>query len=119
MIVRPKAGDFVEVDLAALERKLAEIVRDWRDELREQLVARHGEEAGLKLANRYGRALPAGYIEEVSPAVAATDVDVPGRADRAGRPAPVAVSLASQARAGCASSCIASSTTSRCPTRCR
>ena len=76
MIVRPaKAGEAVEVDMPDLEDKLAEIVRDWRDELREQLVARHGEEAGLKLANRYGRALPAGYIEEVSPAVAATDVD--------------------------------------------
>ncbi len=75
MIVRPKAGQAVDVDLPELERKLAEIVRDWRDELREQLVSRHGEEAGLKLANRYGRALPAGYIEEVSPAIAATDVE--------------------------------------------
>ncbi|QIL20699.1 NAD-glutamate dehydrogenase [Thermomonas sp. HDW16] len=76
MIVRPaKAGEPVEVDMPALEDKLAEIVRDWRDELREQLVSRHGEEAGLKLANHYGRALPAGYIEEVSPAIAAADVD--------------------------------------------
>ena len=75
MIVRPKPGQATEFDLAELEEKLGEIVRDWRDELREQLVARHGEETGLKLANRYGRALPAGYIEEVSPAVAATDVD--------------------------------------------
>ncbi len=75
MIVRPKNNDPVEVDMHALEASLAAIVRDWRDELREQLVARHGEEAGLKLADLYGRALPAGYIEEVSPAVAATDVD--------------------------------------------
>jgi len=75
MIVRPRAGDAVEVDQAALEQKLGEIVRDWRDELREQLVARHGEEAGLKLAGRFGRALPAGYIEEVSPEVAAADVE--------------------------------------------
>ena len=75
MIVRPRAGEAVEVDLAALEEQLALIVRDWRDELREQLVACHGEETGLKLAHRYGRALPAGYIEEVSPAVAAADVE--------------------------------------------
>ncbi|MEO5630242.1 MAG: NAD-glutamate dehydrogenase domain-containing protein, partial [Thermomonas sp.] len=75
MIVRPKNNDAVDVDLPALEQKLALIVRDWRDELREQLVERHGEETGLKLAERYGRALPAGYIEEVSPGVAATDVD--------------------------------------------
>ncbi|MDQ3160456.1 MAG: NAD-glutamate dehydrogenase, partial [Pseudomonadota bacterium] len=75
MIVRPKNNDPVEVDLPTLEASLAVIVRDWRDELREQLVARHGEETGLKLADLYGRALPAGYIEEVSPAVAATDVE--------------------------------------------
>ncbi|MDQ3160161.1 MAG: NAD-glutamate dehydrogenase, partial [Pseudomonadota bacterium] len=75
MIVRPKNNDPVDVDLPALEANLAVIVRDWRDELREQLVARHGEETGLKLADLYGRALPAGYIEEVSPAVAAKDVE--------------------------------------------
>ncbi|MEO6235327.1 MAG: NAD-glutamate dehydrogenase domain-containing protein [Thermomonas sp.] len=75
MIVRPKNNDAIEVDMAALEENLAAIVRDWRDELREQLISRHGEEAGLKLAELYGRALPAGYIEEVSPQVAATDVD--------------------------------------------
>ena len=75
IIVRPKGSEQVDVDLPALEAKLASIVRDWRDELREQLVKRHGEEAGLKLADCYGRALPAGYIEEVSPGIAATDVE--------------------------------------------
>lgn len=75
MVVRPPQGAAAEPDLGALEAQLAEIVRDWRDGLREQLVARHGEEAGLRLLERYGRALPAGYIEEVSPEVAADDVE--------------------------------------------
>nr|WP_246109195.1 NAD-glutamate dehydrogenase domain-containing protein [Vulcaniibacterium gelatinicum] len=75
MIVRPRAGETVEVDPARLDEELGQIVRDWQDELREQLVARHGEEAGLRLAERFGRALPTGYIEEVTPAVAATDVE--------------------------------------------
>ncbi|MFT4178208.1 MAG: NAD-glutamate dehydrogenase [Thermomonas sp.] len=77
IVVRPRAhsGSEKAVDLPALEDALAGIVRDWRDELREQLIARHGEEAGLKLAERYGRALPAGYIEEVSPEIAADDVE--------------------------------------------
>ncbi len=75
IIVRPKPGDMVEVDQAELEADLAELVRDWQDELREQLVATHGEEHGLQLATRFARAVPAGYIEEVSPAVAATDVE--------------------------------------------
>ena len=77
ILVRPgaHAAGMEAVDVEALEAGLALIVRDWRDDLREQLVRRHGEEAGLKLLNRFGRALPAGYIEEVSPEIAADDVE--------------------------------------------
>jgi glutamate dehydrogenase len=75
LIVRPKAGELFDVDIAELEAKLSQIIRNWGDELREQLIARHGEEHGLKLANRYGRALPTGYIEAVSAAIAADDVE--------------------------------------------
>ncbi|HQY49460.1 MAG TPA: NAD-glutamate dehydrogenase [Thermomonas sp.] len=76
IIIRPsQRNDEAAIDLPALEAGLAKIVRDWRDELRERLVARHGEEAGLRLAARYGNALPAGYIEEVSPDIAADDVE--------------------------------------------
>ena len=73
-IVRPRSGEKFEVDLDALEANLASIVRNWKDDLREQLIESHGEERGLELANRYGRALPAGYIEEVSPAAVAEDI---------------------------------------------
>ena len=75
MIIRPKSGEAVDVDTTALEAELAEIVRNRHDDLREQLLARHGEEQGLKLANRYGRALPADYIEQVTPVIAANDVE--------------------------------------------
>jgi len=75
MIVRPRQGESLQVDRAALDEALAHVVRDWQDELRELLVERNGEEQGLRIAARYGKALPAGYIEEVSPAVAATDVE--------------------------------------------
>ena len=76
LIVRPKLGsEAIQVDNAAIEAELAEIVRNWQDDLREQLVSRHGEERGLVLANGYGRALPTGYIESVSAAVAASDVE--------------------------------------------
>jgi glutamate dehydrogenase len=76
LIIRPKSGEAIEVDAAELETRLVQIVRNWQDELRDELVSRHGEEHGLKLANRYGRALPAGYIEEVTPAVAASDAEL-------------------------------------------
>ncbi|HTM70603.1 MAG TPA: NAD-glutamate dehydrogenase domain-containing protein [Luteimonas sp.] len=75
MIVRPRSGEAAEgIDIAALEAQLAEIVRNRQDELRERLVASEGEERGLKLANRWGRALPANYIEQAGAAVAAEDV---------------------------------------------
>src|SRR3546814_15815718 len=62
------------VDVTVLEDKLSRIVRNWQDDLREELVAAEGEERGLKLANRSGRALPTGYTEQVTPEIAARAV---------------------------------------------
>ena len=75
LIIRPKPGDQPQYETADLEARIAQIVRNWHDDLRDQLVQKHGEEKGLKLANRYGRALPAGYIEEVTAHIAAADVE--------------------------------------------
>lgn len=80
LIVRPKSGEAARGDISATESahidaELSKIVRNWQDDLREQLIERHGEERGLALTNSFGRALPTGYIEEVSAAVAADDVD--------------------------------------------
>ena len=74
LVIRPKTGDVVQVDNASIEAALAKIIRNWQDDLREQLVARHGEHEGLALATRYGRALPVGYIEDVGAEVAAQDI---------------------------------------------
>jgi len=74
LIVRPASGEAVQVDNAAIEAELAEIVRNRQDDLREALVRNNGELQGLQLANRYGRVLPIGYIEEVSAPVAARDI---------------------------------------------
>lgn len=75
LVIRPRAGASPSFSAAELEAEIARIVRDWFDELRDVLVQRHGEEKGLKLAHRFGRALPAGYIERVRPALAAIDVE--------------------------------------------
>jgi glutamate dehydrogenase len=75
LIIRPKPGEKPHYDTAELEGKITQIVRNWHDELREILIHKHGEEKGLKLAGRFGRALPTGYIEEVSAHVAAADVE--------------------------------------------
>ena len=74
LVIRPKAGCKVDFQQEKLEAELARIVRDWHDELRENLVRALGEEQGLRLFQRYGRSLPAGYVERVSPQVAAADV---------------------------------------------
>jgi glutamate dehydrogenase len=74
LLIRPKHGESVEVDTAKLEAELVHIVRNWHDELRDRLIQLHGEEAGIRLANRYGKALPAGYVETASPELAAGDV---------------------------------------------
>src|SRR3546814_16975419 len=74
MLVRPRAGEAVELDQAALEAELADIVRNWHDDLRDALVAAHGEREGLALASRYGRALSTPYLPEAGTAVAVADV---------------------------------------------
>ena len=76
VVVRPRAGEHVGVDLPRLEAKLAPIVRSWHDELRDALVGGLGEERGAQLANRWGRAFTAGYIEDTTPARAAEDVGI-------------------------------------------
>lgn len=75
LIVRPKPGEALEFDTSELEERLAHLLRNWQDDLRETLVARHGEAAGLRMASAYGRALPAGYIEESTTEAAASDVE--------------------------------------------
>ncbi len=74
IVVRPRIGDQPVYDLAALEQDVAGIVRNWHDEVRDALVRLRGDHEGVVLANRYAKSLPAGYVEEVSPAVAAEDV---------------------------------------------
>jgi glutamate dehydrogenase len=74
IVVRPKIDDQPVYDLAELERGVASIVRNWHDEVRDALVQQRGDHEGVVLANRFAKALPAGYVEEVSPAVAAEDV---------------------------------------------
>ena len=74
MIMRPKIGDQPAYDLTELEQGVASIVRNWHDEVRDALVHLRGDHEGVVLANRYTKSLPAGYVEDVSPQVAAEDI---------------------------------------------
>ncbi len=75
VIVRPRKDAKVVFDVGLLEQKIVEAVRSWTDELRSILVQKLGEEAGLRHAARFGRAFPEAYKEDVSPWVAAFDVE--------------------------------------------
>jgi glutamate dehydrogenase len=75
LIVRPRPGAKISFDLGALEKKIVDVVRTWTDELRAILIEKHGEEAGLKATSRFGRAFPEAYKEDISPWVAAFDVE--------------------------------------------
>ncbi len=75
VIIRPRHDAEVKFDVNALEKRIEEAVRSWTDELRTILVQKLGEENGLRLAGRFGRAFPEAYKEDISPWVASFDVE--------------------------------------------
>lgn len=75
VIVRPRPGTESQPDVTALENKIISALRSWNDKLTNILVQKHGEETGLKLARQIGKAFPGAYMEDVSPWVAAFDVE--------------------------------------------
>ena len=74
LIVRPRPGAQVQADEARLEKMLADVVRNWLDDLRDELVMVHGEADGMALYEEFGRPLGTAYIQDATPAVAAADV---------------------------------------------
>ncbi|HET9389229.1 MAG TPA: NAD-glutamate dehydrogenase [Steroidobacteraceae bacterium] len=63
-----------KVDLAAIERRIAEAALTWTDRLREVLIQHKGEAGGLALAGRYRRSFPMAYEEDVEPRDALDDL---------------------------------------------
>src|SRR5690348_13662539 len=75
VVVRTEPPGPRKVDIAAIERRIAEAALTWTDRLREVLVAHAGEAAGIALAARYRRVFPLAYEEGVAPADALVDID--------------------------------------------
>ncbi len=80
-----------EIDVAGIERRLAEAARNWSDGLREALIAARGEEAAAAQFARYRHAFPAGYRARFSPQTALEDI---AQAERVGDGAPFALVFA-------------------------
>ena len=69
-------GRIPNVDPETVERQLQEAARSWDERLEEALVEKLGEEEGLRLARRYGKAFPASYQERFGGAGAVFDVEL-------------------------------------------
>jgi glutamate dehydrogenase len=74
VVVRTEPPGPRKVDLASIELRIADAALTWTDRLREVLVAREGEAAGIALATRYRRVFPLAYEEDVAPADALADI---------------------------------------------
>ena len=75
IIVRTPSFKTRKIDLDAVEKRIAEAVRTWQDQLKEVLVERFEEEEGLKLYESYWHIFPAAYVEDVTPREATFDIE--------------------------------------------
>nr|WP_240956285.1 NAD-glutamate dehydrogenase [Wenzhouxiangella sp. XN79A] len=74
VIVRPRADRVAAFDPSEIEDRIKQAIRSWDDELGEILIRQCGEEKGLELLRRFGRAFPLSYQGDVAPHVASFDV---------------------------------------------
>jgi glutamate dehydrogenase len=74
-IVRTPQGTVPQVNVGAIERRVADAVRTWPDYLRAELVQRFGEENGLAMLREYAEIFPAAYLEDVRPREATFDIE--------------------------------------------
>ncbi len=75
-LVRAKDEAPQNVDLGALEARIARLAQRWEDDCTAELLHVHGEGQGLLLAQRFADAFSTSYREDFSAQVAAEDVQV-------------------------------------------
>ncbi|HEY6484682.1 MAG TPA: NAD-glutamate dehydrogenase domain-containing protein [Steroidobacteraceae bacterium] len=74
VVVHTDPQSRARVDFGAIEQRIADAALTWTDRLREVLVLSRGEAGALALFNRYRRAFPVAYEEEVTPGDALEDL---------------------------------------------
>ena len=72
-LVRAKEQVPKNLDLRALEARIARLAQRWEDDCTQELLYTHGEGPGLTLAHRFANAFPTAYREDFSAQVAAED----------------------------------------------
>ena len=118
---RRKGEEIAEVDIADLERRLAEASRSWRDDFATAVMNEYGEESGARLARKYVDSFPEAYKEDFLPATASFDL---GRLEALLGPTPRASTCRSTRRwtpaaARPGSRCSGSARRCRCRRSCR
>ncbi|MAL98533.1 MAG: NAD-glutamate dehydrogenase [Alteromonadaceae bacterium] len=83
--VRVPQSDNRVLPTQELEDKIVALAQSWTDGLFEALVEAHGEEEGIRLAQRYQNAFPGSYRDIFSPRRAAIDIDHMCRSEATGR----------------------------------
>ncbi|HEX6196055.1 MAG TPA: NAD-glutamate dehydrogenase [Jiangellaceae bacterium] len=80
IVVRvPQGQGLPEIDVPALERRLAAATRSWIDDFSDALASDVGDDAAATMLRRYKEAFPEAYKEDYTPRVAVADV---GRLER-------------------------------------
>jgi glutamate dehydrogenase len=64
-----------DYDVAEIEERLVRATRAWTDDLRQALIAEHGEAEGVKLLRRYLTAFPTAYRSDWSAEAAVRDIE--------------------------------------------
>ncbi len=85
-VVRCPDGVPRDYDVAAIEARIVEVTRAWSDDLRAELISRHGEALGQDLHTRFRAAFPTAYRADWSAAAAVADIDRIGELERHHRP---------------------------------
>src|SRR5438477_3571939 len=76
IIVRTRPGHIPDVDMRALEARLAIAARRWEDVLKDALIDAVGEARGNQLYRQFGAAFAAGYREEFAARAAVPDIEM-------------------------------------------
>ncbi|MBT8136871.1 MAG: NAD-glutamate dehydrogenase [Gammaproteobacteria bacterium] len=74
VIVRTPPDSKPAAEVRTIERRIADVVRTWRDRLRDVMVTRFGDEQGLRLFHRAEESFPVSYQEAISPRAASYDI---------------------------------------------
>jgi glutamate dehydrogenase len=89
-LVRARQQAPQNIDVSALEARIAQLAQRWEDDCKLTLLHVHGENLGLALANRFANSFPSAYQEDFPGVMAADDVLVLSRLSAA---VPMAVRL--------------------------